>query len=479
MHAKIPIKVVPYQHQKEAFDFAMKIFNSTKPSRGVSLLMEMGCGKTLASIAISGKLYETGKIARLLIICPLSIVCVWNEEFQKFADFQYHLSILKGGLERKIKILNSLHGKQLQIAVINYESTWRLEKEILSWNPDMIIADESHKMKTHNIAASKTIHKLGAKAKYKMILTGTVITNKAIDVFSQYKFVDPSIFGKSFYAFRNRYFDMVGYGGYTPVLKESRKDELMQKLHSIAFRATKAECLDLPPSTDILLPITLEPKALNIYKNLVKDSFSELGKGEITVTNVLTKLLRLSQLTGGFIGNDNGDIPQQVSTAKINALEDIIDNAVQSEKKIVVIAKFLPEIKAIQKLLCKKHILYSVVSGETNDREEQIHRFQKDPEVLVFIGQIATAGLGITLTSASTMVFYSLDYSMSNFEQAKARTHRVGQQKSCTYIYLIATNTVDEKILTALQTKANLSKQLIDEYKSGNNPYEFGGNLHG
>jgi SNF2 family DNA or RNA helicase len=90
---------------------------------------------------------------------------------------------------------------------------------------------------------------------------------------------------------------------------------------------------------------------------------------------------------------------------------------------------------------------------------------------MVFVGQIATAGLGITLTAASTMVFYSLDYSMSNFEQTKARIHRVGQKNGCTYIYLIAKGTVDSKILTALRNKADLAKMLIDDYRKGANPF--------
>ena len=112
-----------------------------------------------------------------------------------------------------------MRGSPLQVAVINYESAWRLEKELSAWNPDLIIADEGHKIKTHNIAASKAMHWLGARARYRLLLTGTVITNKAIDVFSQYKFLSPAVFGQSFYAFRNRYFDMVGYGNHTPVLK--------------------------------------------------------------------------------------------------------------------------------------------------------------------------------------------------------------------------------------------------------------------
>lgn len=497
MTSKMPIKAEPFKHQKEAFDFAM----SHADQHGIALLMSMGCGKSLTAIAAAGALYNAKNIKKALIVCPLSIVGVWKEEFEKFADFEYELAILKGNTAKKTELLQKMQGHSLQVAVVNYESVWRLEKEIAQWNPDFIIADESHKIKTHNTAVSKAMHRLGYKTKYRMILTGTIITNKAIDVFSQYKFVDPTIFGNSFYAFRNKYFDMVGYGGYTPVLKESMKEELMEKLHSIAFRATKADCLDLPPTTDIIRYTGLEPKAMNIYQSLVKDSFADRraaggnshtkncenreshacaedsydSQNTITVTNVLTKLLRLSQLTGGFLGSDGGNIYQQVSKSKLEALEDIIDEALQSGEKLVVIARFIPEIKAIEKLLDKKRILYSIVSGEIKDRKEQIRKFQNDPKVSVFIGQVATASLGITLTAASTMVFYSMDYSMSNFEQTKARIHRAGQQKNCTYIYLIAKGTVDEKVLITLQNKANLAKNLIDEYKRGLNPYEIGG----
>ncbi len=469
---KMPIKTIPYRHQEKAFEFVMNKFEN---SGGVALLVEMGCGKTLISIAVSGALFKEGKIKRLLIVSPLSICGVWKEEFSKFADFDYDLEILKGTPSKKAETLTLMNGSSLQVAVVNYESVWRLEEQVKDWNPDMIICDESHKIKTHNIAASKSLHRLGEKTKYKMILTGTVITNKAIDVFSQYKFLDSNIFGKSFYVFRNRYFDMVGYGNHTPVLKKGAEDELKQKLHSIAFRATKSECLDLPETTEIVRKIHLEPSAMNTYRRLVRDSFAELKNSEVTATNILTKILRLSQLTGGFIGDDKGKKVHQVSSAKLKALEDIIDDVTESGKKLVVMARFISEIKAIEKLLLKKKINYSIVTGGIRNRSEQIEKFQNESDVLILVGQIATAGLGITLTASSTMVFYSLDYSMSNFEQAKARIHRTGQKENCTYIYLIASNTVDEKVLKVLREKADLAKTLIDDYRSGRNPYEIGG----
>ena len=410
-------------------------------------------------------------------MAPLSILGVWEEEFQKFAAFPYALAVLSGSSAKKLDTLRHMNGTALQVVVVNYESAWRLEKALTTWHPDLIIADEGHKIKTHNIAASKAMHRMGAKASYRLLLTGTVITNKAIDVFSQYKFLNPAIYGNSFYAFRNRYFDMVGYGNHTPVLKKSMEGELTEKLHSISYRATKAECLDLPETTDVIRQVELEPAALRIYRGLVKESYAELAGGEqgapvaVTATNILTRLLRLSQLTGGFLGNDETAAVEQVSAAKLSALEDILDGAVAEGKKLVIIARFLPEIKAICKLLEKRGLRYSCITGEVKDRDEQVAKFQKEPEVMAFVGQIATAGLGITLTAASTMVFYSLDYSMSNFEQTKARIHRVGQRMPCTYLYLVARGTVDEKVLAALESKADLARTLVDDYRSGRNPF--------
>lgn len=218
------------EKKRQAFEFACRLFGLTghdpPTSRGVALLMEMGTGKSLTTIAVAGHLWIERKVERMLIVAPLSILGVWQEEFQKFADFEYSLTVLNGGESKKIEKLRQMPTAGLQVAVINYESAWRLEKELAVWDADLIVCDEGHKIKTHNIAASKCMHRLGAKARYRILLTGTIITNKAIDVFSPYKFLSPAVFGNSFYAFRNRYFDMCGYGMHTPVLKKGMADEL-------------------------------------------------------------------------------------------------------------------------------------------------------------------------------------------------------------------------------------------------------------
>lgn len=472
----MPIKDAPYDHQKKAFAFAcgkFGVFDERLKSRGTALLMEMGTGKTIVSIAVAGCMYQYGKVNRVLVVAPLSILGVWEEEFKKFADFPYSMTILKGTAAKKKEQLAKLPDGGLQVVVVNYESAWRLEKELLAYNADLVIADEAHKIKSHKTSASKAMHRLGAAARYRMLLTGTPVTNKAIDIFSQYKFLNPAVYGQSFYTFRSKYFFMTGFGQHTPVMKASMEEEFTRRMHAIAFRATKAECLDLPETTDIVRKVDLEPQALKIYKSLVDESYAELLSGEeVTTTNVLTRLLRLSQLTGGFLGNDETSKVEQISGAKLSVLEDLIDSSLQEGKKLVVIARFVPELHAICKLIGKKGIRYSCICGEVKDRDAQVKQFQTEPEVQVFVGQVATAGMGITLTAASTMIFYSMDYSMSNYEQCRARIHRAGQKYPCTYVHIIAKGTVDAKVMQALRNKANLAKSLVDDWRRGVNPFQ-------
>lgn len=472
----MPIKVKPYHHQQAAFEFACREFGLLSPinhrARGLALLMEMGCGKSLTGIAISGILYQFGEVNRVLVVAPLSILGVWQEEYEKFAAFPYELIILKGSCAKKKEQISNIQMKQgvMQVVVVNYESAWRMEKELLAYSPDLIIADEGHKLKENRTSQSKAMHNLGDHAGYKLLLTGTVITGKELDVFSQYRFLDKSIFGISFYQFRNRYFDMLGYGNHTPVFRKMMSDEFLKKMHSVAFRCTKEECLDLPEITEEIRHIELEDKCQKLYEQIKKESFAELTDSEVTAPNVLTKLLRLSQLTGGFITDDAGKCTQ-MSTAKLDSLSDVVDSVIEDNNKIVIIARFVAEMDAIQAMLEKKHLNYAVVRGGITNRDEQIHAFQNDADCKVFVGQIAAAGLGITLTAASTMVFYSMDYSMSNFDQCKARIHRVSQTKPCHYIYLTCKNTVDVKVLRALRNKINLAKSLVDDYRKGINPF--------
>ena len=436
-----------------------------RKSKSVAILAEMGTGKTLISIGIAGYLYLHNHINKLLIVAPLSITRVWEEEFDKFADFDFQLKVLEGSTVEKCEQLRNLFGNKLQVAVINYESCWRMEKQIADWKPDMIICDESSKIKNSQAKQSKALHRLGKISKHNMILTGTPVTNNPLDFFSQYKFLDESIFGGSYYAFRARYAVMGGYGHYQ-VVGYKNLPELTEKAHSIAFRITKKEALDLPEQIDTKRYVELEPIGRSIYDQVEKESYAELEHGEIVTTNVLTKLLRLSQITGGFIKDEFNELAEQVSSAKLEALEEIVEECLDAGKKLVVFARFIPEIDAIAKMLKRYGIKYAMIRGDVKDRAGEVDKFQNDPETKVFIGQLQTTGMGLTLTAADTAVFYSLSYNYADYEQAKARIHRIGQKNNCTYIHLLAKKTIDEKVMDALSKKKNLAELVVDNWKS-------------
>lgn len=473
----MPIRGKPYRHQLAAYQMACDLFglmDGKLKSHGCAFLMEMGCGKTLSAIGVAGALFKEKKIKRILIVCPVSVTGVWQEEFEKFAAYPYALTILNGSSEKKILTLHNLPKAVLQVVVINYESTWRIEGELLHYNADLIIADEAHKIKEGRSKQSKAMHHLGDHAMYKLLLTGTAISGKEEDIWSEYRFLEPSIFGTSFYRFRSRYFYMSGYGNHIPVFRKSMLDDFEKRLHCIAYRVTKAQCLDLPVARDLIIPIDLEPKAAKKYLQLEVDAYTQLKKSAVSATNILTKMLRLSQCTGGHLTGDDGRT-ETVSTAKLNALEDIVDSTMEEGKKLVVMARFVAELDDIEAMLKKKGIGYVSIRGGVKDRMDLVDQFQNDPDCKVFVGQISAAGLGITLTAADTMVMYSLSYSMGDFDQMKARIHRSGQKNDCLYIYLMARangqNTIDYKVLKSLQDKVSLAKQLVDDYRNGKNPY--------
>lgn len=433
-------------------------------SKGCAFLMDMGTGKTITTIAVAGAMYQEEKIKKLLVVCPKSIVDVWEQEFEKFAGFPYSVVVLDGTGLKKIDTIRHMNGIGLQVIVVNYESCWRLEAELTKWKPDMIVCDESSKIKNPQAKCSKALHRLGKISSYNLILTGTPITNSPLDFFSQYKFLDERIFGGSFYGFRSYYAILGGYQNHQ-IVGYKHLAELVEKAHAIAYRIKIDEAVELPEFVDEIRPVKLEKKAQQIYDGISKDSYAELMSGEVTTRNVLTQLLRLSQCTGGFIRNDDGDDAQQVSTAKLEALEDIIDECMEQKKKVVVFARFVPEIDAISKMLTKKKIAHAIIKGDVKDRAEQVEAFQNNPDVRVFIGQLQTTGMGLTLTAGTVAVYYSLDFSYTNYEQSRARIRRIGQTKRGVYIHLVAKDTVDEHIMSALKQKADVAHMLVDDYK--------------
>ena len=445
-------------------------------NKGFGLLFEMGCGKTLTAIAIAGAGYQMGKVERLLIVAPTSVVAVWPKELQEYAKFKYTCKTLLGEKKQRIKQIDDLLKfpfKALKVAVINYESTWRPEilEKLKEFDADMVIADESQRIKTYDAAQSKAMHELGDQARYKLILSGTPVQTAAIDIWSQYRFLDKTVFGDNFFKFRGRYAIMGGYGN-KKIVGYKDLEGLIKKEHSIAFRVTKDEALDLPEQTFETRKIQFNQKEKNLYERIKKDSYAELdGGGHITATTVLTRLLRLQQLAGGFLVQDDAQKPQLVCRAKLDAMEDIIeDYVIGSGKKLVIFARFIAEVKAIMELADKvlpKELKQVAIYGDIKkeDRGDIVKQFQEDPKTVLFIGQIDTAGTGITLTAADTCVYYSKNFNYATYSQSLSRIHRIGQRNCCTYIDLEIEGTIDELISKALSRKEDMAKTVVDNWR--------------
>ena len=444
-----PVRAKLFRHQVRAANMAL-IQLSSKPSAGFGLLFEMGCGKTLTAIAIMGALYCQHKITRVLVVAPSSVCSVWPHDLAAFAAFPYEVRVLLGEKKQRLEALHSLTdypntANRLLVAVINYEATHRegIFEALEGYAADLIICDESQRIKNPRAAQSRAVQMLGDRAACRLILSGTPVQNSVIDLYSRFQ----------------------------------QMDELVRKEHAIALRVTKAECLDLPGQTFVRRYVQLEPAARRLYAQIARASCAELENGEhVTASIVLTKLLRLMQLTGGFVQADGGDRPRPAGSAKLDALADILEDYVQEAgQKLVVFARFRPEIAAICQLLEQRGIRYGRIDGEVpmDQRGAIVETFQQDPGVKVFVAQIQTAGLGITLHAASAAVFYSLDFNYANYAQAQARIHRIGQAHPVTYIHLLAEHTVDEQVLDALERKEDLARTIVDGWKKyfqGENP---------
>lgn len=441
-----------YEHQQKAYEIGTRLDQA-------AFLMEQGTGKTFPAIAVAYKRYLDGQVNRLLVVAPLSVLDVWKDEFEKFAKFPYELSVLdKKG--RKKDLLTQKPSGYFWVATINYESSWRYLKEILRWKPDMVIADESQKIKKGTAKQSRGMHKIGKAVRYKLILTGTPITQNPLDLFSQYKFLNPMIFGTRFSDFRDRYARMGGYYGYE-IIGYKHLKELSRKAYEIAYRVTQAEALDLPPIINQELRFDLSGRGIYYYHKMRKDLIIELEKEEaITAPIVLTKILRLQQITGGFLPLGDQRF-LKVNKTKLRQLETLLED-LPRQKKIVIFARFLVEIEAIGRACKRLKRSFLFLTGKTENRGKVIKQFQKGDDINVIVVQIQTGSLGISLNRAEVIIFYSTTYSYADYDQARTRVHRMGQVKTVDCIHLITKDTIDENILEALKNKWDIARFIID-----------------
>ena len=450
----------------------------TKPY--FALFMEMGTGKSKVLLDNIAMLYDAGKINGALIVAPKGVVGTWYKQ-EIPAHLPNHIenmtvlwqANITKGQSRKLGNLFKT-GEELHILIMNVEAFSTVKgvefaAKFLSCHNSLMAIDESTTIKNPDAKRTKNICKLSTHTKYRRILTGSPITKSPLDLYKQCEFLYPELLGHgSYYTFRTRYAVMktANFGGRSVQIVVGYRNlgELSEKLKPFSYRVLKDDCLDLPAKTYMKRIVKLTPEQEKIYGQMKRLALAEMEGKTMSTATVLTQLMRLQQINCGHFTADDGTIKD----IKNNRIPVLLDTLEEIQGKVVIWGHYQYDVETIVEHLKKEYGDNSVVTyyGLTpmDQRQDNIQKFQ-DPKSTVrfLVGTTQTGGYGITLTAASTMIYYSNGYDLEKRQQSEARIDRIGQHFPMTYIDLMVEDTIDERIVKALRKKVNIASQIMGE----------------
>ena len=469
-------KTKPFVHQLQALGCSWDKTN-------FAYFMEMGTGKSKVLIDNIAMLYDAGKINAAVVIAPKGVYRNW-ERLEIPAHLPDHIktrittwvapsSRTKQDKKDIDKLSEAFDG--LDIFLMNVEALSSkpaaqfLERYLLSTS-SLVAVDESTTIKTQSAGRTKNIVRVAKLAKYRRILTGSPVTKNPMDLYSQCAFLDEDLLGfSSYWAYKSRYAIEVkrhsSTHSFPHIVGFRNLDELSRKLAFFSFRVLKEDCLDLPSKVYSPRHVELTKEQEKAYNDLETFAITQLNNNTLSVTNTMTMLLRLHQITCGYLPTDNGQPPVPL---KNNRMDELLSVLEETEGKVIIWANYRYSIFDIEKNLKKKFGEDSVVTyfGDTKDqdRQEIVKSFQ-DPKspVRFFVANQQTGGYGLTLTAAHTVVYYSNNYDLEKRIQSEDRAHRIGQKNNVTYIDIICENTVDDNIVGSLRNKIDLASQSLGE----------------
>ena len=439
--------------------------------------MEMGTGKSKVLIDNIAMLYNNGHINGALIIAPKGVYKTWfdNEIPNHMPDYiEKKVSLWRTDPNAKDLQPMFKPGADLHILIMNVEAFstkkgLQFAHKFLSCHDTLMGVDESTTIKNPTAKRTKNILSLRSLTKYRRILTGSPVTKSPLDLFSQCNFLAPWLLDQSsYYSFRTRYAvcrKIQVHGRQVEIVVGYRNlGELSDKLKPFSYRVLKDDCLDLPKKTYMKRNIELTDEQKKVYKQMKKEALAVLNGKMVTSATVITQLMRLHQITCGHFKADDGTI-QEIKNNRIPQLMDILEEV---EGKAVIWAHYRHDIEKLVEAISKKYGANSVVTyyGDTttDERAIAIKKIQdKESPVRFIIGTPQTGGYGITLTGASTMIYYSNGYDLEKRQQSEARIDRIGQEKPMTYIDIMAEDTVDMKIVKSLRQKVNIATEIMGE----------------
>jgi len=477
------MKFPPLAHQKSGVEFLM---NGT-PVKGVGgLEWDTGTGKTYGALNFFERVRVHLPGTKLLIICPISLLeKAWGKDIKTFTEYGYY-NIYKEYDFKKVIRTNA------DIFLINFDSMLSekyvnlIKGLVQSSGSDWVcVLDESSKMKNYKAKTTKALLEMRELFRFRVIMSGTMAPNSEMEYWPQISFLDKEALGTSFFAFRNRFFHLKNrYTGHEipqgarmtramaqEVMKKcdysittAKRAELMNIIGKWLHVAKKNVCLDLPPTVDELRGIKMTEKQMAAYLKMKRDLILELKDSTITAPVALTKIMKLRQITSGFVYDENNKPhPLCEVSPKLAELLSIIEES--GGKQVIIWIQFHWELMVICHELYKRYGKDSVVTLASkefnedmervkNDRDGSIQAFM-DGKARFIVSHPKSGAHGLTLINCSLQVFFSLDFSYENYQQSRGRTDRHGQKESTTYIHLLAEDTIDEEILEVLRGKAD------------------------
>lgn len=439
----------------------------------IALLMDPRLGKTRVDIAVSGYLFKNEGLDKWLIICPVIAMDVWKQEIINSLDVPYELELILGRMRERRAIVKGWQATpgKLSILIMNFEALGRIRKVLYKFRAKKTSIDESQRIKNRTTTQSKVAHTLGLKSEFRTILTGTFMS-KPYDCFSQYKFLDPSILGTKWkrshkskdqsQGFLDVYADKWGFGGHMPTSWKNL-DELHRLIHTRAFYLTRAQAGGFPEEHTQDFSFTLTNPALRHYREMEDELRTMVEGHRVSAAIVLTQILRLQQITGGFLPVLRPDEDQATNVPlgndRIMALADLLDQYPVDEP-LVILAKFRYEISAILELVKKMGRTTNSIVGGMKNRPQAIADFQSGL-VSTSVVQIRAGGISVDLSRADTAIFYSTSDHMA-YEQARARIiARTGGRVF--FLRLKAEGTIDEGILESLDRNQDTVTNIMEK----------------
>lgn len=441
-------KFKPFAHQKETSDFLSR-------RRKAFCFNEQGTGKTASVIWSADYLMKLGRIKRVLVICPLSIMkSAWQQDMFKFAMHR-SCSVAHGDAKQRKKIIAA----GSEFVVINFDGLAVVKDEIINGGFDLIVVDEANAYKNPMTNRWKVLRDVAAAAKGLWMLTGTPAAQSPLDAYGLAKLVNPDNTPKYYGQFRDQV--MYKVTQFKWVAKPGSQDTVHQVLQP-AIRFERDQCLDLPPVTHVEREAPLTPQQAKYYK-LLKDKMTMVADGEsITAVNAATNLNKLLQISGGAVYTDTGEVVEFDVSNRLNVVLEVIE---ESSHKVLVFVPFTHTIELLKATLDKHGVSNDVINGKVsvNKRSDIVTRFQEKPDPYVLIIQPQAASHGLTLTAANTIIWYAPVTSVETYLQANARINRPGQHNPMTIVHIKGSE-IESRLYSMLQSNINNHEKIIDLY---------------